>query len=159
MFADADLTTSKWVPGSFTTVTPEPTLDGSEHTPSLSRTATMTAYSAADHINRDSRTIDGISQRGYQYCIDLTRYIKQEQHMMDSSDISSHSSHSKHFTLENVTGRNVLILAGTSRVHTETISHLRVHYPCYNTPLLEELRAGTYVYSAVFQFIVFLCMC
>ena len=35
-----------------------------------------------------------------------------------------------------------LVLAGTSKLHTETIMHLRMMCPCFTTPLLSELRAG-----------------
>ena len=38
--------------------------------------------------------------------------------------------------------REVLVLAGTAKVHAETILHLRMLYPCYTTPLLNELRGG-----------------
>ena len=41
-------------------------------------------------------------------------------------------------------GRDVLVLAGTSDVHYETITHLRMHYPYFHTPLLEELRGGDF---------------
>jgi broad specificity phosphatase PhoE/predicted kinase len=36
----------------------------------------------------------------------------------------------------------MLVLAGTSKVNAETILHLRMVCPCFNTPLLNELRAG-----------------
>ncbi len=39
-------------------------------------------------------------------------------------------------------GREILVLAGTSLVHAETILHLRTLFKCYNTPLLNELRGG-----------------
>ena len=39
-------------------------------------------------------------------------------------------------------GRELLVLAGTSRVHAETMLHLRTLFKCYNTPLLNELRGG-----------------
>lgn len=29
-------------------------------------------------------------------------------------------------------------------MHLESIEHLRIHFPCYNTPLLEELRPGDF---------------
>jgi len=36
----------------------------------------------------------------------------------------------------------LLVLAGTSKANAETILHLRMVCPCFNTPLLNELRAG-----------------
>ena len=35
-----------------------------------------------------------------------------------------------------------MVLAGTAKVHAETILHLRMLFPCYTTPLLNELRGG-----------------
>jgi hypothetical protein len=39
-------------------------------------------------------------------------------------------------------GSELMVLTGTSSVHTETVSHLRMLFKCYNTPLLNELRGG-----------------
>lgn len=93
--------------------------DNSVHTPN--------AYSYTDSM---------MSTRGYQYAIDLTRYIKLEQ------DIESGLGSIDHY--EDGSGDDVLVLAGTSDAHYETISHLRMHYPYFNTPLLDELRGGDF---------------
>ena len=45
-------------------------------------------------------------------------------------------------SLKDPIGRELLVLAGTAMVHAETILHLRMLYPCYTTPLLNELRGG-----------------
>ena len=35
-----------------------------------------------------------------------------------------------------------LVLSGASRVHAETLFHLRMLFSCYSTPLLNEMRGG-----------------
>lgn len=100
--------------------------EGTTHKSEENLVHTPNAYSHSDSL---------MSTRGYQYAIDLTRYIKLEQ------DIESGLGSIDHY--EDGSGDDVLVLAGTSDVHYETISHLRMHYPYFNTPLLEELRGGT----------------
>lgn len=142
------------------------------HTPSITRMNTPTcSWGEANEssgmtspVRPNSESFgfcSGMSPRGHQYAIDLTRYIKFEQDVAyepikSSKTLSNRSSRAN--SRDNLnspssgsmsdTGKNVLILAGTSAVHLETISHLRLHYQCYNTPLLEELRAGKQ-YAAV----------
>ena len=36
----------------------------------------------------------------------------------------------------------LLVLSGASRVHAETLLHLRMLFSCYSTPLLNEMRGG-----------------
>jgi len=37
---------------------------------------------------------------------------------------------------------DLLVLSGASRVHAETLFHLRMTFSCYSTPLLNEMRGG-----------------
>jgi 6-phosphofructo-2-kinase len=37
---------------------------------------------------------------------------------------------------------DLLVLSGASRVHAETLFHLRMLFSCYSTPLLNEMRGG-----------------
>jgi broad specificity phosphatase PhoE len=37
-----------------------------------------------------------------------------------------------------------MVLTGTSNIHTDSVSHLRMLFKCYNTPLLNELRGGDF---------------
>ena len=38
--------------------------------------------------------------------------------------------------------KELLVLSGASRVHAETLFHLRMVFSCYSTPLLNEMRGG-----------------
>ena len=38
--------------------------------------------------------------------------------------------------------KEMLVLSGASRVHAETLFHLRMVFSCYSTPLLNEMRGG-----------------
>ena len=38
--------------------------------------------------------------------------------------------------------KEILVLSGASRVHAETLFHLRMSFSCYSTPLLNEMRGG-----------------
>ena len=38
--------------------------------------------------------------------------------------------------------KELLVLSGASRVHAETLFHLRMIFSCYSTPLLNEMRGG-----------------
>ena len=68
-----------------------------------------------------------MTDSGQQYSIDLAKFI--HVHVQDIDNAQQ-------------LGRELLVLAGTSRVHSETMLHLRTLFKCYNTPLLNELRGG-----------------
>ena len=40
--------------------------------------------------------------------------------------------------------KDLLVLSGTQKVHAETVLHLKCNFPCYSTPLLNELRGGDF---------------
>lgn len=67
-----------------------------------------------------------LSENGRQYTLDLAKYVQAEQDTLKD------------------TGREMLILTGTAGIHSETVLHLRMLFSCYNTPLLNELRAGDF---------------
>lgn len=70
-----------------------------------------------------------LTDAGRQYSLDLAKFIQRKQESL--KDLG-----------REVLGREVLVLAGTARVHAETVLHLRMVYSCYNTPFLNELRGG-----------------
>lgn len=76
-----------------------------------------------------------LSEAGREYGVDLGRYLKVNYQM------SGHAR-PKSAPLEGDLGSELMVLTGTSSVHTETVSHLRMLFRCYNTPLLNELRGG-----------------
>ena len=41
-------------------------------------------------------------------------------------------------------GMQLMVITGTSDVHTHTVTHLRTMFKCYNSPLLNELRGGDF---------------
>ena len=41
-------------------------------------------------------------------------------------------------------GSQLMVITGTSDVHTHTVMHLRTMFKCYNSPLLNELRGGDF---------------
>lgn len=67
-----------------------------------------------------------LTEAGAEYSRDLAKFIYAKQHELEEHSLA----------------REILVLAGTSRVHAETILHLRTLFKCYNTPLLNELRGG-----------------
>ena len=76
-----------------------------------------------------------LSEAGREFGVDLGRYLKVNYQM-------SGSSRPKSSPLEGDLGSELMVLTGTSSLHTETVSHLRMLFRCYNTPLLNELRGG-----------------
>ena len=76
-----------------------------------------------------------LSEAGREFGVDLGRYLKVNYQM-------SGSSRPKSSPLEGDYGSELMVLTGTSSLHTETVSHLRMLFRCYNTPLLNELRGG-----------------
>lgn len=84
----------------------------------------------------DQRTSNSkLSESGREYGVDLGRYLKVNYQM-------SGRSRPKSSPLNEDLGSELMVLTGTSSVHTETVSHLRMLFRCYNTPLLNELRGG-----------------
>ncbi len=67
-----------------------------------------------------------LTEAGMTYSLDLAKYIYTRQETVSMQDLD----------------REVLVLAGTAKVHSETMLHLRNLFSCYNTPLLNELRGG-----------------
>ena len=64
-----------------------------------------------------------LTDNGREFSLDLAKFIETQYIRKD---------------LEN----EFLVLAGTSKAHSETIMHLRMMCPCFTTTLLNELRAG-----------------
>ena len=85
----------------------------------------------------DPDAVDGIAtatvtltEAGNLYSLNLAKFIQHEQDYCDTAKGSVSG------------GSEILILAGTSDLEAETILHLRMMCPCYNTPLLNEQRGG-----------------
>ena len=70
-----------------------------------------------------------LSEAGREYGVDLGRYLKVNYQM-------SGRSRPRTSPLNDDLGSELMVLTGTSSVHTETVSHLRMLFRCYNTPLL-----------------------
>jgi len=75
-----------------------------------------------------------LTESGRDYSRDVARYL-QVTHQ-EGETIASVEQHAK------AKERDLLVLAGTAKVHAETLLHLRMLFSCYNTPLLNELRGG-----------------
>jgi hypothetical protein len=70
-----------------------------------------------------------LTELGRVYARDVARYLQaqhQESTALDATGL----------------GKDLLVLAGTAKIHAETLLHLRMLFACYNTPLLNELRGG-----------------
>lgn len=111
---------------------------------------TQTAVSNAERLNSAHQNISTerlagygdqgssnskLSEAGREYGVELGRYLKVNYQM------SGHAR-PKSAPLEGDLGSELMVLTGTSSVHTDTVSHLRMLFRCYNTPLLNELRGG-----------------
>ena len=111
---------------------------------------TQTAVSNAERLNSAHQNISTerlagygdqgssnskLSEAGREYGVELGRYLKVNYQM------SGHAR-PKRAPLEGDLGSELMVLTGTSSVHTDTVSHLRMLFRCYNTPLLNELRGG-----------------
>ena len=77
-----------------------------------------------------------LTEAGREYCVDLGRYLKVKYQM------SGNPKCKIPITRDSNLGSELMVLTGTSTVHTDTVSHLRMLFKCYNTPLLNELRGG-----------------
>lgn len=69
-----------------------------------------------------------LTEAGKQYSLDIAKYMQAHRETYNQKEL----------------GKEILTLAGTSQVHAETVLHLRMSFSCYNTPLLNELRAGDF---------------
>jgi len=65
-----------------------------------------------------------LSPTGRVFALNVAKFVKSEQEGMTDA------------------GKEVLVLTGTSREQADSVSHLRILYYVYCTPLLNELRAG-----------------
>ena len=79
-----------------------------------------------------------LTEAGREYGVDLGRYLKFKYEMNGHPKSQSKLIVTKDKDL----GLELMVLTGTSSVHTDTVSHLRMLFRCYNTPLLNELRGG-----------------
>lgn len=75
-----------------------------------------------------------LTEAGREFSRDIARYL-QAKHQ-DAEQVTNEVQHAK------ARDRDLLVLAGTAKVHAETLLHLRMLFSCYNTPLLNELRGG-----------------
>lgn len=66
-----------------------------------------------------------LTEDGRQFSLNIAKFIEMDRELMKTEK-----------------GREMVVLTGTAMVHAETILHLRMLYPCYTTPLLNELRGG-----------------
>lgn len=89
------------------------------------------------HVN-DSNPLEApddmqLSIEGREYSLNLAKFMTM---------VADSSSSKRRKKLRDPKDSDLLVLAGTSRADDETILHLRMVCPCFNTPLLNELRAG-----------------
>jgi len=75
-----------------------------------------------------------LTEAGREYSRDIARYL-QAKHQ-EAESVPNEQQHAQ------ARDRDLLVLAGTAKVHAETLLHLRMLFSCYNTPLLNELRGG-----------------
>jgi broad specificity phosphatase PhoE len=68
-----------------------------------------------------------LTDEGLQYSHDLAAYLRNH-HRAQAGD-------------KNL-GDELLILTGTAKIHADTVKSLKESFPCYHTPLLNELRWG-----------------
>ena len=80
-----------------------------------------------------------LTEAGREYGVDLGRYLKVKYQMSGSGSFGIKKSRGPR---DDDLGSELMVLTGTSSVHTDTVSHLRMLFRCYNTPLLNELRGG-----------------
>lgn len=67
-----------------------------------------------------------LTDAGFKYAKDLAAYIKQQHESDELVD----------------TGKEILVLAGTTKIHRKTVKHLTSQFPGKFTTLLNELRGG-----------------
>ena len=65
-----------------------------------------------------------MTPKGRSYSLNLSRYLALQE---------------EHYKVD-----NLVVLTGTARVHAETALHLRLLHPCYSSPLINELRGGSF---------------
>jgi len=107
------------------------------HAPSIAASnngAGADASERAKHSEKDSFTglqhesaaqdVDNLNPEGKIFSLNVAKFVKSELESMKDA------------------GKEILVLTGTSREQAETVSHLRLLYYVYCTPLLNELRGG-----------------
>ena len=99
-----------------------------------------------------------LTEAGRQYTLHIAKYlasIYKDTNMNSSSSQSSPTKKPSGVETEDEEGDNddteavhpgsqLMVITGTSDVHTHTVSHLRTMFKCYNSPLLNELRGGDF---------------
>ena len=81
--------------------------------------------------NMSEESAGDLTEAGRRYSLDIARFMSMQKKAGDDSTAGATTAASQY-----------LVMAGTEEVHAETILHLRMLYPCYTTPLLNELRGG-----------------
>jgi hypothetical protein len=79
-----------------------------------------------------------LTENGREYAKNLARFFKAK------FEVEQGNGHfDSHYTSAEIDlGNELMVLTGTSSVHTDTVTHLRMLFKCFNTPLLNELRGG-----------------
>lgn len=94
--------------------------------------------------NMSEESAGDLTEIGRRYSLDIARFMGIQM-QRESEDALNNLSTSVSAPAEaEGLGRQLLVLAGTEEVHAETILHMRMLYPCYTTPLLNELRGGDF---------------
>jgi len=89
-----------------------------------------TVASSGKGSPRSNKYVPSLS--GQQYIYDLTTYLKyQKEVIMQKEGITGD-------------GTSIVVLTGTSKAHAMTTDDLSSQYPCYATPLLDELNGGEF---------------
>ncbi|KAG5185983.1 6-phosphofructo-2-kinase-domain-containing protein [Tribonema minus] len=89
---------------------------------------TRHAESVSHVIGEIGEDTGELTEGGRLYSMTLAKFIKMEQENIHIAG----------------PGREILVLAGTQTVDSESIAHLQMLYPVATTPLLNELRGGSF---------------
>jgi len=80
-----------------------------------------------------------LTSAGKAYSISLAQYCENAMAALASAGGAGKSSDG---AAPRDRHSDLLVLSGASRVHAETLFHLRMIFSCYSTPLLNEMRGG-----------------
>jgi broad specificity phosphatase PhoE/predicted kinase len=99
--------------------------ESNHHPPSLNQPSINRHNTHITSYNNSGtgRSSQRLTVEGKQYSQDLARFLEEQRELHSEC-------------------KEMLVLSGASRVHAETLFHLRMVFSCYSTPLLNEMRGG-----------------
>jgi len=74
-----------------------------------------------------------LSSEGRQFALDIAKFTQLQANYGDGAAAAAEGGELT---------KRLIVLTGTSATHSEGVQHLRMHYSCFSTSLLNELRAG-----------------